>query len=634
MCGLNGIFSFGGPPVDRRDIDAMRDRMVHRGPDRAGTWISPDARIGLGHRRLSIVDLSPAADQPMPNEDDSVQVVFNGEIYNHAELRADLERLGGHRWRTDHSDTEVIVHAYEQWGIDCIDRFRGMFAIALWDARAQRLWLVRDRLGVKPLYVARLPGRIAFASEIRALLALPGVPRRVNEESAFQYLSFLATPGPATMFAGIDKVPAASRIAIDGSGGMRTERYWDLWSRTSPLTDLSERDIADRLRDELAAAVRCRAISDVPVGVFLSGGIDSAVNASMFSACVGGAVQTFSIGYDAPYASYPDELGNARRTAERIGTDHHEQRLGVEDALAAIDAVVGHQDEPTGDVVSLPLYHVAKLARDAGVTVCQLGEGSDELFCGYPSWLRHMRVARMNALPVPWRAKQTALDLLARVGRERTYSYEVLRRAAHGEPTFWGGAEGLTATEKQYLLGADLQARLGGLSAASVIEPLHRQFLESSWEPTPLHWMTHLELNLRLPELLLMRVDRMTMASSVEGRVPFLDHKLVELALSIPTAAKTRGGELKRILKLAVRDMVPDDVIKRRKQGFGAPMREWMPRGLGAVIHDRVTHFADTTGLLDPARVREYLPKAEWSKAWLLFTLAAWHDRYIANAGG
>ncbi len=630
MCGLNGIFSFAGPPVEKAVVERMRDCMQHRGPDGAGIWISADGRVGLGHRRLSIIDLSSAAAQPMTNEDGSVQLVFNGEIYNHAEIRAELQGLGGHCWRTDHSDTEVIIHAYEQWGIDCIERFRGMFAFALWDARQDRLWMVRDRVGIKPLYYARTQGRVVFASEIKALFRVPEVPRKLDEEALYHCLSFLTPPAPLTMFAGVEKLPAGSRAMIDGTGTIHMERYWDPWDHTKPLIDVPEGDIAERLLDELRVAVRYRKVSDVPQGVFLSGGIDSSVNTALFSED-GGPVQTFSIGFDAEYPSYRSELGDARRMAMLIGAQHHERRLGVGDVIEFVERMVYHQDEPIADVVCVPLYYVAKLARDAGVIVCQVGEGSDELFCGYPFWKQHLRIAHWNALPVPRGAKRAALAAMALAGRGMTYEYEVLRRAASGEPTFWGGAEGLTEGEKQFILGPELRARFSGTTSAVMLEPIQRRFKEKAWEQSALHWMTYLDLNIRLPELLLGRVDKMTMATAVEARVPFLDHKFVELALSIPTSVKVADGELKHILKRAVRGVIPDDIIDRKKQGFGLPMREWLAGGLGEQIERRVQRFADETGIFDGSRVSEYLRTANWSKVWMLFNIAAWHERFIAG---
>jgi asparagine synthase (glutamine-hydrolysing) len=280
----------------------------------------------------------------MSNEDGSLRVVFNGEIYNHAEIRSELEQIGGHRWATDHSDTEVILHAFEEWGIDCLQRFRGMFAFALWDARNRDLWLVRDRIGIKPLYYSRHHGRITFASEIKALLQDPDQERGVDEESFYHYLSFLTTPGPQTLFRGISKLPPATWLRLRSDGSSEERRYWDVWDHTEPLVNCSEEEIAERLREELRIAVKLRKISDVSVGVFLSGGIDSSVNAALFSEGESTPVQTFSIGYDDEYRSYPSELGYARRMAEFVGADHHERLLTQQDLIDFLAEMVQRQD--------------------------------------------------------------------------------------------------------------------------------------------------------------------------------------------------------------------------------------------------------------------------------------------------
>lgn len=628
MCGIAGIFSFDGPSVQESQLRAMCKRLAHRGPDGEGVWLSQDGRTGLAHRRLSIIDLSAAAAQPMASADGSIQLVFNGEIYNHAALRRELQSRGNRQWRTDHSDTEVIIHAYQEWGIDCIAQLRGDFAIALWDGRQRRLWLVRDRMGVKPLYYVRLPRGIAFASEIKALFALAEVPRRMNEGALGDYLSFLTTAAPETLFDQIQKLPSATRMLVRDDGSTATERYWDPFA-AQPLRGADLASAGEMVLDELRRSVRYRKESDVPVGVFLSGGIDSSANATLFAEG-GDRVNTFSIGYDANYASYADELPFAAATAARVGAAHHERRLNAQDVAAFSERMVYHQDEPIADVVCVPLYYVAQLARDAGVIVCQVGEGSDELFCGYPFWRQHLRVARWNALPVPGVVKQLALGLLRLAGQSGGYPYELLRRAARAESTFWGGAEGLTAVEKQHVLARDVQRRLADRSPADALAPIRRRFEQAAWEPTQLNWMTYLDLNLRLPELLLARVDKMTMAASVEARVPFLDHKFIELAFAIPTALKGGEGELKRVLKHAVRGLVPEEVIQRRKQGFGLPMREWLAH-LAPQIERRVGAFAASTGLLDADNVRDFLRRADWSKAWLLYNLALWHDRFIAG---
>src|SRR6266436_8075540 len=389
MCGIVGVLSFTNSAfqVSEPYLTRMRDVMSHRGPDGAGIFVSGDRRLGFGFRRLAIIDLSERAMQPMSNEDGTLWVVFNGEIYNHAEIRAELERRGGHRWKTDHSDTEVILHAFEQWGIDCVQKFRGMFAIALWDTKQRQLWLIRDRIGVKPLYYSIHHGRITFASEIKALLEDPDQPRGVNEEALYYYLSFNATPAPLTLFSGIQKLAPGTWLRVNQDGHVQESRYWDVWDHTEPLTNVSEAEIAERIQWELRVAVRLRKISDVPVGVFLSGGIDSSTNAALFSEGDGRPVKTFSIGYDNHYGSYPSELRFARRMAEEVGAEHHERLLTQDHLIDFLPDMVRLQDEPIADPVCVPLYYVSKLARDNGVMVVQVGEGSDEIFGGY-DWFR------------------------------------------------------------------------------------------------------------------------------------------------------------------------------------------------------------------------------------------------------
>ena len=522
-------------------VTTMRDAMTHRGPDGAGTWISADRRVGLGARRLAIIDLSHAADQPVSNEDGTIQLVYNGEIYNHAEIRLDLERLGGHRFRTDHSDTETLVHAYEQWGVECLQRMRGMFAFALWDGHRRELLLARDRVGIKPLYYSVHHERIVFASEIKALLLDPQQERDVDEESLYHYLSFLCVPAPRTLFRGVRKLEAGCLLRVSADGTMHEQRWWDAWDDVDPLTGVAEDEIERRVLEELRTSVQLRKVSDVPVGVFLSGGVDSSTNAALFSENEAEPVETFSIGYDEDYASYPSELRWARRMANEVGANHHERVLSLDDLLRFLPEMARLQDEPVADPVCFPLYYVSELARQAGVTVAQAGEGADELFFGYPSWRTLLRLQRADDLRVP--GKTLGLAALRALGRDGGRPYEYLRRGAAGVPVFWGGAEAFMETEKRRLLSPRLRRELAGLSSWDVLAPIRTRFEEAAWEPSHVNWMTYLDLRLRLPELLLMRIDKMSMGVSLEARVPFLDHRFVALALSIPTKVKVPNGE-------------------------------------------------------------------------------------------
>ncbi len=611
-------------------ILAMRERMTHRGPDGTGLWISTCGKIGLGHRRLSIIDLSEAASQPMSSEDGMLWIVFNGEIYNHAEIRQDLEMIGGHRWRTDHSDTEVLIHAFEQWGIECLQRLRGMFAFALWDGRNRELWLVRDRIGIKPLYYSVHHGRITFASEIKALLQDPEQARSVNEEALYHYLSFLTTPAPMTLFEGICKLPAGTWLRARENGEIRQEKYWDVWDHTIPMTGWTDDEIAARVLSELHTSVKYRKVSDVPVGVFLSGGIDSSTNAALFAQGETRPVKTFTIGYAGEYDTYRNELDYARLMADRIGSEHHERLLDMDDLLRFLPRMVELQDEPIGDPVCVPVYYISQLARECGVIVCQVGEGADELFRGYPNWKIMEQLERCNDLPVPRLLKEMGLLGLRSLGKEKTVYYEWLRRGARGLPVFWGGAEAFTPAEKEALLSPRMRRTLAGIDSWDPLQPIYQRFQDKAWEKSHLNWMTYLDLNLRLPELLLMRVDKMTMGASIEGRVPFLDHKFVELAMSIPSAVKTRHGTLKYILKKAVRGVIPDRLIDRKKQGFGVPVYEWFFGRLGEEARREVEAFCRQTDFLDRSEVTRLLEQGPGYKVWILLNLALWWKTYVA----
>src|SRR5882762_8373667 len=640
MCGIVGAFSFTNSAfqISEPYLIRMRDVMSHRGPDGSGVFVSADRRLGLGHRRLAIIDLSEKAAQPMANEDHTLWVVFNGEIYNHAEIRAELETRGGHRWKTDHSDTEVILHAFEEWGIDCLQKFRGMFAIALWDAKRHQLWLIRDRLGVKPLYYSLHHGRITFASEIKALLEDEEQKRAVNEEALYYYLSFNATPAPHTLFSGIQKLAPGTWLRVNEDGHVLESRYWDVWDHTQPLTNVSEAEIAERILSELRTAVKLRKISDVPVGVFLSGGIDSSTNAALFSEGESQPVKTFSIGYDREYDSYQNELHYARRMANEVGAEHHELRLRESDLLDSLPLIIRHQDEPLADPVCVPVYFVSKLARDSGVIVCQVGEGSDELFWGYKYWKDSLRLQRLtNLLPIPSPLRELGLTGLHFAEHSRGASYrhqfscEVLRRALSNQPIFWGGAEVFSDSQKRQLFSPRLLKKFAELSSWEALRPIRERFEEKAWEPSPLNWMTYLDLNLRLPELLLMRVDKMSMAVSLEARVPFLDHKFVELAMSIPEALKTKNGTLKYILKKSVRGVIPDELIDRKKQGFGVPIYEWYRATLGDYLFKEVKRFSDNTDFFDGSEITRFLQQANAQRGWTLLNFALWWKEYIAS---
>ncbi len=646
VCGICGVFYFGerDEPVTEPVITRMRDTLRHRGPDDAGIWLSPDRRVGLGHRRLSIIDRSSAGRQPMSNEDGSVWITFNGEIYNHAELRDELEARG-HVYRSK-TDTETLVHLYEEEGADLVRRIEGDFAFAIWDERRGELLLARDRLGVKPLYYVRLPGLLVFGSEIKAILAHPRVSRDVDVESLYHYLTFIVSPAPRTLFRGVRKMPPGTRVRIDRGGELRTETYWD--PLTAPPEPGARYDdgsyCASRILNLLESSIEKRMMSDVPFGVFLSGGLDSSANVALMSRLMDRPVRTFSVGF----AGHPDhnEFEYARSVAKRFGAEHHEVEIRWNDLLEFMPDLVYHQDEPIADWVCVPLHYVSRLARENDTIVVQVGEGSDEQFFGYEHYRRvyqlHERYARwLDRLPGPaLRAAHATASGIARLLRRGGDRLAILRAAARGEEFFWGGAIAWTEEEKRRLFSNDARARMNGADSHAVV----REQMERASKALPGadygQKMIYLELRNRLPELLLMRVDKITMASSVEARVPFLDHALVEFSMRIPTALKLQGGRTKALLKRAMRGILPDEIIDRPKKGFGAPVSEWLRGDLYAPMRSSVEGSRlRREGLLDLDHVGDLFSEHRSGRSdhswrlWTVYNLARWYDHWIAGEG-
>jgi asparagine synthase (glutamine-hydrolysing) len=630
MCGIAGAYAPSGSfRITLPYLTAMRDVMAHRGPDGVGAWISPDGTAGLAHRRLAIIDLSDSALQPMANSDGSIQIVFNGEIYNHAELRTELDALRPIAWRTDHSDTEVILRGYETWGIDVLHKLRGMFAFAIWDGPARQLWLCRDRFGIKPLYWSSHHGRFTFASEIKVLLADPDQPRALNEPAMMDYLSLMCTPAPETLFAGIRKVPAGGWVRIDGGGEVKENRWYELLDQINPDSVARGPEIYDQVRALVTDAVRSHQASDVPTGVFLSGGVDSSTIAVLSDIAKGERLNTFSIGYQGEHQTYANELTYARQIAESLGARHHERLLSEQDLVDFLPRMVHLQDEPIADPVCIPVYYVSQLARDNGVKVCQVGEGADELFFGYPFW-RHW--VRMQELGASWQSSftaRTARGLTSLTGFGESRAFDVISRTAQGRPAFWTSAEGLTRRQRDSILGSSLRARHRDHDTWDAIAPMWRRFEQSRQERSALNWMTFAELNLRLPELLLMRVDKMGMGASIEARVPFLDHRVVELAMSMTQQARTSGRESKHLLKQAMRGTLPDNIIDRPKRGFGVPVREWLGGGLGTRIERELEAFSRQTGLFDMQGIKTLLGGSSKVRSWYLYNFVLWHRLFI-----
>jgi asparagine synthase (glutamine-hydrolysing) len=629
VCGIAGLVARGGSGyhVDRDILQAMSAAVAHRGPDGSGAWYDQAGGVAFAHRRLAVVDLSERAAQPMLDTEGSYCLVFNGEIYNHHRLRSALDAILRPSWRTDHSDTEVLLYAFKAWGSECLRRLEGMFAFAIYDLTRQELFLARDRVGVKPLYFAANDDHLTFASEVKALLVDPAWSREIDEEALFHYLSFLVAPAPMTMYKQVHKLPPGSWLRMSPDGSIELKRWWDPFDNVVPHSAIRAADASELVRNELGRAVQLRKMADVPVGIFLSGGVDSSTNAALFSYGEGAAVRTFSVGYDSGASSYPSELAFAKLVAEELGAKHHEVKLSADDLMAFLPAMASLQDEPLADPVCFPLYHLGRAARQSDTPVVQVGEGADELFAGYPRWHKMLQLQRVSRLVPAGSLAKGALYLAAPLLDVSSFRYEYARRAANGLPVFWGGAEGFGEKQKKALLGPELRRLFAGTSSWDVLGPIRRDFLDKSWDRSDLSWMTYLDLRLRLPELLLMRIDKMTMAWGVEARVPFLDSSLVSTVLGLPASVRL-GNEPKGLLKESVRDLLPAHVLTRPKQGFGVPLLAWMSGPLGQAMASTLEKFCQETDLLDIRAVQRVLSGPRRSQAWYLFNLALWWEAH------
>lgn len=580
MCGICGIINFDSTQIDEKILIKMRDSIIHRGPDDEGVYISPDRKVGLGFRRLSIIDLTSAAHQPMSNLNKNIWIIFNGEIYNHLEIRKELENRG-YKYRS-RSDTETILYAYEEYGIDFIHKLNGMFAIALWDERKKLFIAYRDRIGKKPFYYTFKNGKFIFASEIKSILLHPDVSKELNFDSLSHYLTFLIPPSPETMFKDIYKLPAGHRLTINESGDIKIEQYYEILNEENEVQDKDEKVIQTNILNLLRQSIKDRMISDVPFGVLLSGGIDSTTNVALMSELMNRPVDTFSVGFK-NLPNY-NEFDYARKVAEIFRTNHHEILIDANDALEFFPKLVYHQDEPLADPVCIPLYYVSKLARENGTIVVQVGEGSDEEFAGYPWMLRDLKLELLNEKFIrhlPQLILKFIYNSTNKIWREegKLLELDYIRRVKDKQNIYWGGAINFTQEHKKELLNLIYS------DSFNIVQKIYSQYFNNSKIHHPLRRMIYFEFKNRLPELLLMRVDKMAMATSVEARVPFLDYRLVEYSFKIDSKIKIKGNTPKYILKKAVEGIIPNEIIYRKKKGFAAPMNIWLRNELKDYVH-------------------------------------------------
>jgi len=632
MCGITGFF-VNGPREGCKDIlQRMTTSLRHRGPDDEGAYL--DSHMALGVRRLSVIDVESGR-QPLTNEDHTVHVVFNGEIYNFVELRERLEGRG-HTFRT-RSDAEVIVHAYEEAGDDVVAELDGMFAFALWDAPRRRLLLARDRMGEKPLYYHAGPDTFVFGSELRALLECPDVPRALSLESLSRYLLFDCIPAPHSMLADVAKVPPGHFLTVSPGAKPRLEQYWT--ARFAPDESLTESDWVERLRAQLDASVRSRLVSDVPLGAFLSGGVDSGTVVALAAASTNAPrpFRTFSVGFEAP--SY-DERPFAVRVAEHCGTTHEAILFSAQDALALMDQVGGLLDEPLVDASFLPRYALARAARRS-VTAALSGDGGDELFCGYPTFLadRPARWLQRWLPPAGLRGLGAVVNLLPSSSQYGSVDF-LLKQFVHALP---------------YAPTVRTQLLLGGLvpgDQAALLSPAIRQALaafdayeelggtiEQTGLTDPIERLIYQHARFYLGDQTLVAADRATMAAGLEVRAPLLDHRLVELAGRMPTCLKLRGWTTKHILKRAAAGLLPATTITRRKQGLGVPLASWLRGPLRPMLEERLEPARlASRGLFEPATVTRLVTEHVGGRRnhhkilWALLMFDAWCDHYLPHA--
>ena len=593
MCGICGIFEFANRnPIAKERIHAMNQTMVHRGPDDGGVFVGPG--IGLGHRRLSIIDLA-GGHQPMSNEDDTVWVLLNGEIYNYPELRANLLHKG-HKFKTK-SDTEAIVHLYEERGEDCFADLRGMFAIAIWDSRNRKLVLARDRVGKKPLFCAADGRGIIFGSELKALLAADHLAREIDECALSDYFSFGYIPAPKTIYRAVRKIRPGHFLTASASG-VEERPYWDL--SFGHVEQRSEQEWCERLRHELCEATRVRLMSDVPLGAFLSGGIDSSSVVATMGRLMKRAVTTCSIRFDEEEFN---EAPYAEQVAKLFGTDHH-VRTVQPDAVGIMSKLAWHYDEPFADSSAIPTYYVSKIAREK-VTVALGGDGGDEAFAGYRRYkLDHYENVLRGYFPSGLRSAvfgplgrwYPALAWAPRVFRAKATLQSLSRSPLEG---YFNAVSYFRPGEKTHLFTRDFQRHLGGYDAIEVF----RHHYERAGTEDLLSRIQYVDIKTYLPDDILTKVDRASMAVSLEVRAPLLDHKFLEMAARIPSQLKLRGGSGKHILKKALEPILPENILYRSKQGFAVPLNSWLKRELKDMAHEVILRTED--GILE----RSFLQK-------------------------
>ncbi|MDQ3711629.1 MAG: asparagine synthase (glutamine-hydrolyzing) [Acidobacteriota bacterium] len=630
MCGIAGWANLGSSKPSQNTSEAvlhrMCERMKHRGPDSEGLWL--DESVALGMRRLSIIDLH-TGEQPVYNEDKSIVVVMNGELYNFREARADLEKRG-HKFETQ-TDTEILPHLYEEYGEAMLEHINGMFVFALWDTRKKKLLLARDRFGEKPLYYGVFDGKLIFASEPKVLLEHPSVEREINTDGLRSFLSFDYVPAPASIYKNIYKLPAAHLLILE-KGEVKTRRYWNLTFHKNGNTPSVEKAATD-LRELLADAVRMRLVSDVPLGILLSGGVDSSTVAAFATQFSTERVKTFSIGFEED--SF-DESKFAREVAAHLGTEHYEDKLSVERAADLISEIGTWLDEPMSDGSLLPTFLLSRFVRKY-VTVALGGDGGDEIFAGYPMYFGHKMARVYDQIPRILRTGviEPIVNNLPVSTKNLSFDYKAKRFVAASKYDAvtrhhsWFGS--FSIDQQNDLLTKDILAQ-----TSNDIYKGAKDLLKITDAPTEIERMQFLDMNFYMAEDILTKVDRASMAVSLEVRAPFLDPRVAQFAASLPLEYKLKGNKGKYILKKAVEPLLPKSILQRPKKGFGIPIAEWLKGRLNPLMHDLLApERLKNQGLFDEKFVQKLIKEHETSTAshhkqlWTLLVFQLWFDNFM-----
>jgi len=634
MCGINGIYNFSHRQLHDGEllIKKMNKAIAHRGPDDTGVWSDAESGIYLGHQRLSILDPSSNGHQPM-HSSGCISIVYNGEFYNFKKIK--FSKFADTFFSSE-TDTEVILKFFKGQKDDCLSDINGMFAMVIWSSENKELFLARDRIGIKPLYYTNTNGVFAFSLEIKALLTLPWKQAELDEEDLYHFLTFNKVFPPKTMFRNIYKFHPGYKMIVGSEGIKSYEEYWKI--EYKDYSSWTESKIQDKIYEELNKSVKRRLVSDVPVGAFLSGGVDSSAIVSLVESNTSSQIKTYSIGFD--NSPNYDELVYARKISKQFNTEHIEKIVTPKDIIELLPKMAEIFDEPLADVTSIPIYFISQLAYKTGTKVVLTGDGADELFCGYRNWMRYVKLSTLfqifSALPKP--LKLLAANIYGQIEPEST-KHEILLRAANKQEFFWGSAGGIKENAKNSFLSSDYKKRMFEMNSHDNVIQYRQKFNKlmnaGKRKYGNIDWMTFIGLIQIIPNYYLYRADHVGMANSVEIRVPFLDHNFVNLALSIPGRHKISNNIPKNILKKTFENYLPHEILYRNKQGFCVPIQEWASDTILCYIEDKLSCFCNDTGFFNERGIKKHIRAAKEGRTdktfglWNIYFLMAWFYKWI-----